>query len=150
MRGIVSSAFNGVKSAVSNGIRSAYNAVINFIGKFKDAGRRIVTSIADGIKGAIGAVTGAIKGVASKIRNFLPFSPPKEGPLMDIMDVKWGETIGGGIEKGEGTVAKAMENMLDFDLTKKAKFNDPSILNSTNHLSSHQNQPIILQVDGKT
>lgn len=149
LRGIVSSAFNGVKSAVSNGIRSAYNAVINFIGKFKDAGRKIVTSIADGIKGAIGNITGAIGSVASKIRGFLPFSPPKEGPLMDIMDVKWGETISAGILKGEGEIAKAMERALDFDLTKKATFNVNSN-QAPHHTTQQQPQPIILQIDGKT
>lgn len=152
LRGIVSSAFNSVKSAISSGMSSAFNTVIRFISRFRDAGRRIVTSIADGIRGAIGKVTSAISNVASKVRDFLPFSPPKTGPLMDIMDVKWGETISGGIEKGEGTVAKAMEDMLNFDLAKKAKFNNPgnNHNNHNDHMTSQQNQPIILQVDGKT
>lgn len=115
LRGIVSSAFNGVRSAVSNGMTSAFNAVKNFFGRFKDAGKRIVTSIADGIKGAIGKVTDAIGNVTQKVRDFLPFSPPKTGPLTDIMDVEWGETIGGGIEKGENVVQKAMNDLLTFD-----------------------------------
>jgi hypothetical protein len=51
---------------------------------FFNAGKNIVSSIADGIKGAIGTVTDAIGDVAGKIRDFLPFSPAKEGPLMDI------------------------------------------------------------------
>src|SRR5690606_25006531 len=63
-----------------------------------------------------------ISGVTQKIRNFLPFSPPKEGPLTDIMDVKWGETIAEGILKGERDISKAMERALNFDLTKKATF----------------------------
>ena len=122
LRSIVSSAFNRVRSAVSSGIRNAYNTVINFVSRFRNAGRRIVTSIADGIRGAISSVTGAISSVASTVRDFLPFSPPERGPLMDIMDVKWGETIGSGIEKGEKDVAKAMEKTLNFDLTKQAQF----------------------------
>lgn len=152
LRGIVSNAFKSVRNAISNGMTNAFNAVKGFFGKFKNAGRNIVTSIADGIKGAISVVTDAISGVATKIRNFLPFSPPKEGPLIDIMDVKWGETISGGIEKGEGTVAKAMEDMLAFDLTKKATFNHAGRPNDEEHyrLPQQQNQPIILQVDGKT
>lgn len=115
LRGIVSSAFNGVRSAVTNGMRNAFNAVKNFFGRFKDAGKKIVTSIADGIKGAVGKVTDAIGNVTQKVRDFLPFSPPKTGPLMDIMDVEWGETIGGGIEKGENVVQKAMNDLLTFD-----------------------------------
>src|SRR5699024_6434683 len=58
-------------------------------------------------------VTGAIGNIASKVRDFLPFSPPKTGPLMDIMDVKWGETIGAGILKGENAVTKAMDDVLE-------------------------------------
>lgn len=146
---IVTGALSKVRDGLSGGMRNALDAVIGFLGKFKDAGNRIVSSIADGIKGAIGKVTGAISNVASKIRDFLPFSPPKTGPLMDIMDVKWGETIAGGIDKGEGAVAKAMDSILDFDLPQRAKFNNP---NNTNYeqLTSQQNRPIIMQVDGKT
>ena len=120
--GIVTGALSNVTGALSSGMQSALSAVTNFFGKFKDAGKKIVTSIADGIKGAVGKVTGAISNVAGKIRDFLPFSPPKTGPLIDIMDVKWGETIAGGIDKGESAVANAMDSLLDFDLTKRASF----------------------------
>ena len=151
LRGIVSSAFGGVRSAVSNGMKSAFNTVKNFFGRFKDAGKKIVTSIADGIKGAISKVTDAISKVTQKIRNFLPFSPPKEGPLIDIMDVKWGETISAGILKGEDQVANAMDEILNFDLTKKATFGGLSKDEILNHYNTQQqSQPIILQVDGRT
>src|SRR5690625_2844474 len=152
LRGIVSGAFGRVRSAISNGMTNAFNSVKGFFGKFKNAGKNIVTSIADGIKGAIGKVTGAIKNVTQKIRDFLPFSPPKTGPLIDIMDVEWGTTIGAGIESGEKEVAKAMDNMLDFDLTKKATFSNPNTTNidKDSYDSNKQNQPIILQIDGKT
>src|SRR5699024_5332797 len=116
LKNIVRTAFNGVKNAVKNGMTSAFNTVKGFFGNFKDAGRNIVQSIADGINGAISKVTGAISNVTQKIRDFLPFSPPKTGPLIDIMDVKWGETIGGGILKGEDEVANAMDEMLSVPL----------------------------------
>src|SRR5690625_4857144 len=149
---IVTGAFSRVKNAVSNGIKGAYDAVANMAKNFFNAGKNIAGSIADGIKGAIGKVTGAIKNVTQKIRDFLPFSPPKTGPLIDIMDVEWGATIGAGIEGGEKEVAKAMDNMLDFDLTKKATFSNPNQthINQDNYGSTKQDQPIILQVDGKT
>ena len=120
LKGIVSGAFNGVRSAVSNGIRSAYNTVINFISRFKDAGRRIVTSIADGIRGAISKVTDAIGSVTQKVRNFLPFSPAKEGPLKDLDKLNFGGTISMGIEAGTDDVQKAMNEMLGFELRKPA------------------------------
>src|SRR5699024_8692582 len=115
LKGIVSNAFNGVKDAVSNGINKALDVVTNIKDKFFDAGKNIVGAIANGITGAIDKVTDAIGNVAQKARDYLPFSPPKTGPLKDIMDVKWGDTIGAGIKKGESDVAKAMEDVLAFD-----------------------------------
>lgn len=113
LRGIVSSAMNGVKSAVSSGIRGALNIVTNIASSFYNAGRNIVTSIANGIRSAVGFVTDAIGNVTSKIRDFLPFSPAKEGALRDIMNVRIAESIGEAIEKGEGKAIKSMRGLTD-------------------------------------
>jgi tape measure domain-containing protein len=150
LRGIVSGAFNGVRNAVSSGIRGALNIVTNMGKNFLNAGRNIVTSIADGIKGAIGKVTDAISGVVGKVRGFLPFSPAKEGPLKDLDKLDFGGTISVGIEQGADEVQKAMDEMLAFDVSKKAKYHDPRYNYETKTYDSQQNQPIILQVDGKT
>lgn len=109
--GIATRAFNSVRNAVSNGIRGAYNAVTNILGRFRDAGRRIVTSIADGIRGAIGQVKDAIGNVTSAIRNFLPFSPAKEGALRDIMNVRIAESIAETIDKGSGKAVSSMRKL---------------------------------------
>jgi len=143
LRSIVSSAFSRVRDAVRNGINRALDIVRNIKNKFFDAGRNIVTAIADGIKGAISKVTSAISNVTQKIRNFLPFSPPKEGPLIDIMDVKWGETIAAGIEKGEKEIAKAMERVLTFDLTRKTSFSEPLYNSGT----AYDNRTINITID---
>src|SRR5699024_1636024 len=147
-----------VKDSIKDGLNSALDFVLGLGGKFVDAGKKIVTSIADGIKGAIGKVTDAVKNVAQKIRDFLPFSPPKTGPLIDIMDVKWGETIGAGMEKGEDEVSKAMDEMLAFDLTKKATFSNANANNPSDNemiallmlLIEAVKEGKVLQVDGKT
>lgn len=146
---IVTNAFSKVKNSVKNGMTNAFNTVKGFFSKFKDAGRNIVSSIADGIKGAIGKVTDAIKGVTQKVRDFLPFSPPKTGPLIDIMDVKWGETIAGGIDKGKSTVEKAMDNMLDFDITKKATFSNPHNATSSETTLLQEQNKLLRQLVNK-
>lgn len=110
--GIVSKAFNAVKNAVSNGIKGALNVVTGMAKNFLNAGRNIVTSIADGIKGAIGKVTGAISNVTKKIRNFLPFSPAKEGPLMDIHRLNFKGPIEDSIEDAIPDVQAKMNAML--------------------------------------
>src|SRR5690625_1252090 len=111
LKGIVSNAFNGVKNAVKNGIRGALDTIKNMFSSFKNAGKNIVKSIADGIKGAIGAVTDAIGSVTKKVRDFLPFSPAKEGPLRDIMNVKIAESIAEAIRKGRNSAVKEMDKL---------------------------------------
>jgi TP901 family phage tail tape measure protein len=60
---------------------------------FFNAGRNIVLSIGNGIKAFASKPIEAIKGIVQKIRNHLPFSPAKEGPLRDIHKIKLVETI---------------------------------------------------------
>jgi phage-related protein len=149
LHGIVSNAFSRVSDAVRNGINRALDIVRNIKDKFFDAGRNIVTSIADGIKSAISKVTDAIGSVTQKVRNFLPFSPPKEGPLIDIMDIKWGETIAAGIEKGENEIARAMERVLAFDVTRKASFSGSANANATNITNMGGRYEVVITLDGR-
>lgn len=114
LRGIVARAFSNVRSAVSSGMRSALNAVRSFFGSFANAGRNIVQNIANGIRNAIGLVTSAISNVTQAIRNFLPFSPPKDksSPLTDIHKNGIGTQIAAGIIRGQREVDKAMNTLL--------------------------------------
>ena len=82
---------DGVKFAIQKipGIFSdIFGRVRNFVtslpGEALRWGRDIIDGIADGIRGAIGKVTNAVKGVADKIRSFLHFSEPDVGPLSDF------------------------------------------------------------------
>ncbi len=95
--------------------------ISGFFSKFKNAGKNIVTNIANGITGAIGKVTGAIGKVTQKIRDFLPFSPPKDrsSPLADIHKNGIGEQVAKGIDGGELEVRKAMDHLLQVpDMNK--------------------------------
>ena len=76
-------------------------------------GADIINGIVDGIKGAIGAVGDAVAGVADKIKSFLGFSEPDEGPLSnfhtympDMIDL-----MSKGITAGKEKVRKALEGI---------------------------------------
>ena len=58
-----------------------------------EAGKNIVKSIWEGIKSFAHKPIEAIKNMVQKIRNMLPFSPAKEGPLRDIHRIRLVETI---------------------------------------------------------
>lgn len=89
MGGFFSSIWNGIKKVFTG----AWDWISNLTKKFFQAGKNIVISIAKGIWAVITAPIQAIMYLVKKIRNFLPFSPAKEGPLRDIHKVKLVETI---------------------------------------------------------
>jgi len=68
--------------------------------KFKTAGRNIVLSIWEGIKSMASKPIEAIKNIVQRIRNFLPFSPAKEGALRDIHRIRLVETIADSMKPG--------------------------------------------------
>lgn len=105
----VVSFLSGLPSAVWNWLSSALNNAWNFAGQLAQAGANaasglvnniigaisglpgqlynwgvdMVRGIANGIRNAIHYVTDAVSGVADKIKSFLHFSRPDEGPLAE-------------------------------------------------------------------
>lgn len=105
----VVSFISGLPSAVWTWLSSALSRVWNFAGQLAQAGANaarglvnniistisslpgqlynwgvdMVQGIANGIRGAIRYVTDAVSGVADKIKSFLHFSRPDEGPLAE-------------------------------------------------------------------
>lgn len=49
-----------------------------------DAGQKIINSLVEGLKSAANKPVEVFRNIAQRIRNFLPFSPAREGPLRDI------------------------------------------------------------------
>ena len=94
------------------------------IGKFRDAvknmalqaftwGADLIQGLINGIKSKIGAITEAVSGVASKIKSFLHFSVPDEGPLTDyetwMPDFMKG--LAAGIERNKHLVTDAVRGL---------------------------------------
>jgi len=73
----------------------ALDAVTQWLFGFSliDAGSNILNTLTQGILNAANGPIEAIKGVVQRIRNHLPFSPAKEGPLRDLHRVKLVETM---------------------------------------------------------
>lgn len=63
-----------------------------------DAGAKIVGSLMDGLRAMASKPAELMRGIVSRVRNLLPFSPAKEGPLADIHRLKLIETIAGAIK----------------------------------------------------
>ncbi len=64
----------------------AFRKLISYLKSLSlfEAGKKIIETLWQGIKSVALKPVEAIKSITRKIRNFLPFSPAKEGPLRDL------------------------------------------------------------------
>jgi TP901 family phage tail tape measure protein len=78
---------------------NALNKLVKFVFGIDlfTAGKKIVESLWKGIEALAMKPVEAMKSIVQKIRNLLPFSPAKEGPLRDIHRIKLIETIASGL-----------------------------------------------------
>lgn len=80
----ISQKFTDARTAFSNGLNNIKNAASGAVTWFFESGKRIVSTFANGIKSAFSSAVEAVKGGLQKIRNLLPFSDAKEGPLSTL------------------------------------------------------------------
>lgn len=124
IKSAVNSAFNamwnGIKSTISgiyNTIKGGFDKAVGYIKGLASAAfnwcKDIIMGIVNGIKSCIGAIGDAVSSVANKIRSFLHFSVPDEGPLTDFESwmPDFMNGLAKGIEKSKGVVAKAVEGV---------------------------------------
>lgn len=111
----IKSAMSNVLNAVKNGFSNVKNHITGLASQAVTWGKDLVMGIVNGIKSCIGAVGDAVKSVADKIKSFLHFSVPDEGPLTDYES--WmPDFMGGlakGIEKSKGMVADAVKGVAE-------------------------------------
>lgn len=106
----IRSTLSNLGTVVSNGFQSAISFITSLPSKALQWGADFINGIARGIRNAIGNVTSAVSDVASKIRSFLHFSVPDEGPLTEyeswMPDFMKG--LAKGIEKSKSVVTNAI------------------------------------------
>lgn len=116
--GHVGKAMAKVGKAIINGIKHLPKEMLNW-------GKDMIQGLIDGIKSMISRVGDAVKGVANKIKNFLHFSRPDEGPLREY-------------EKWMPDMIRGLTSSLD-----KAS---PSLINKVKDLASDMSDS--LKIDG--
>jgi phage-related protein len=87
---VITSLIQGITSMFGNLANTSYKIVTTIIDKIKNLprdmvnwGKDMIQGLINGIKAMIGKVGDAVKGVANKIKSFLHFSRPDEGPLRE-------------------------------------------------------------------
>lgn len=127
LTGITTTVTN-IKDAIVNGFTAAIDWIKSLPAQAIQWGADIINGIVDGIKGAIGAVGDAVSGVANKIKSFLGFSEPDEGPLSDFHTYMPDmiDLMSKGITAGKEKVRKALEGITgDMSVVANAKVASP-------------------------
>ena len=75
---------SAIRDKFSQGIQNIKNAISGAFAWFRESGKKILTTFTEGIKSAISAPVEAVKSGLQKIRNMLPFSDAKTGPLSTL------------------------------------------------------------------
>lgn len=75
---------NGIKELWSQGLAKVRGVVDGAVGLFKQSGAKIMKTFTEGIRSAVNKPVEAVKGALSRIRQMLPFSDAKEGPLSQL------------------------------------------------------------------
>src|SRR5690554_5096956 len=102
-------------------VRDIPDRIKRAIGNAKDilkqAGRNIIQGLIDGINSMLGRIRDTISNVAGEIRDFLPFSPAKVGPLSgrgspDLAGAAIGRMIAEGLSRQEPILARATDSFV--------------------------------------
>ena len=109
----ISSALSGLYPVVSNGFSSAIRFITGLPGQAFQWGKDFIQGLINGISSMIQSVINTVSGLADRIRSFLHFSAPDEGPLADyetwMPDFMKG--LASGIEKNRNLVEKAVRDV---------------------------------------
>ena len=105
----------GVKDASQKIINKIKEVLKDLPNKAKQWGKDFVQGLINGITGMLGNVGSAVKGLANKIKSFLHFSRPDEGPLREY-ETWMPDFIKGlakGIDQSSYLVEDATQNLAD-------------------------------------
>jgi len=141
MLSAITSIMNNVKTAISSAFDSALSIVTNLGTSFYNAGRGLIEQIIGGISSMAGSVTRKIEEVVGNLRDHLPFSPAKIGPLSDLDKLDFGGPIGDSIKKAMPKVAADM-NMLMKPGENLASMSSMSPEQSVSNSSTQQSRSI--------
>lgn len=109
----IKATIGNVRDAIVTGIQAAIDWITSLPAEALKWGSDIIDGIVSGIQSTVGRVGEAVKGVADKIKSFLGFSEPEDGPLSDFHTYMPDmiDLMASGITSGKKKVKDALEGM---------------------------------------
>ena len=147
LRNGITSILSTLGIVISNGFESAISFITNLPSQAYTWGVDFIDGLVSGIKSMIGKVQDAVVGVGNKIRSFLHFTVPDEGPLTDYET--WMPDFMEGLAKGINNSKYLVQNAvkgLSSDISVGVNTNLNSIRKENSNVdlgnSNKQIQPI--------
>lgn len=104
----ITSTIGSIKDTIVNGINSAVDFIKGLPGQAIQWGKDFIGGLKDGILSGVQGIVDAVKGIGDKIKSFLHFSVPDEGPLTDYES--WMPDFMSGLAEG---ISSNEETVLD-------------------------------------
>lgn len=124
----ITGTIGNIKDSIVTGFTAAIDWIKALPAQAVQWGKDIIDSIVSGIKSAVSKVGEAVSGVASKIKGFLGFSEPDEGPLSDFHTYMPDmiDLMTKGISAGKAKVRDALGALTgDMSIMAKARVASP-------------------------
>lgn len=118
---LISQAFSGLSEFFAglnfvDGIQQAWNRVTEFFAGLNlfESGAKLIETLKEGVLSAASSLIDGVKGVFSSIRNLLPFSDAKEGPLSELTlsGSRIMTTLGEGVGQGKDALKESVQSAL--------------------------------------
>lgn len=142
----ITGTIGNIKDSIVTGFTAAIDWIKALPAQAVQWGKDIIDSIVNGIKSAVSKVGEAVSGVASKIKGFLGFSEPDEGPLSDFHTYMPDmiDLMTKGISAGKAKVRDAL-GALTGDMSIMAKANVASPTTARTAMGSNSVSKSVVQ-----
>ncbi|MGG1339661.1 carbamoyl-phosphate synthase large subunit [Bacillus toyonensis] len=121
IKGIISLVGELGSTIKNNVIKSMTDKLDGAKDTFFKAGQGLMDMLKDGLNSMKDKVLGTMSDIAGQVRDFLPFSPAKTGPLSDLDHLDFGGPISDSIKLAFPQVSGLMSQLLDLpDITANA------------------------------
>lgn len=142
----ITGTIGNIKDSIVTGFTAAIDWIKALPAQAVQWGKDIIDSIVSGIKSAVSKVGEAVSGVASKIKGFLGFSEPDEGPLSDFHTYMPDmiDLMTKGISAGKAKVRDAL-GALTGDMSIMAKANVASPATAQTAMGSNSVSKSVVQ-----
>lgn len=132
------SKFENFTSNVGTAIKNGFNSAVSFLKSLPSEaltwGKDFIEGLVSGIKSKIGSVVDAVSGIGDKIRSFLHFSVPDEGPLTDYETwmPDFMEGLSKGIERSKHMVTNSIKGLsTDIKVNTTSSLENPKVAATT-------------------